>query len=84
MEPEFAEGEVIIIEPSVVVEDGYYVVALHDGEYLFRQLRIQNGRWFLNPLNQQYDVTEIPGVSAIKGRIISKSNGRGRQCKSYL
>jgi SOS-response transcriptional repressor LexA len=84
MEPEFAEGEVIIIEPSVVVEDGCYVVALHDGEYLFRQLRIQNGRWFLNPLNQQYDVAEIPGGSAIKGRIISKSNGRGRQCKSYL
>lgn len=84
MEPEFAEGEVIIIEPSVVVEDGCYVVALHNDEYLFRQLRIEQGRWFLKPLNQQYETMEIPGVSAIKGRIISKSNGRGRQRKSYL
>ncbi len=84
MEPEFAEGEVIIIEPSVVVEDGCYVVALHDGEYLFRQLRIEHNRWFLKPLNHQYETMEIPGVSAIKGRIISKSNGRGRQRKNYL
>jgi SOS-response transcriptional repressor LexA len=84
MEPEFAEGEVIIIEPSVVVEDGCYVVALHSGEYLFRQLRIERDRWFLKPLNQQYETMEIHGVNAIKGRIISKSNGRGRQRKSYL
>ncbi len=84
MEPEFAEGEVIIIEPGVVTEDGCYVVALRDDEYLFRQLRIENGRWFLKPLNQRYETMEIHGVSAIKGRIISKSNGRGRQRKNYL
>lgn len=83
MEPEFTEGEVIIIEPSVLVEDGCYVVALHHGEYFFRQLRIERGRWFLKPLNQQYETMEIPGVSAIKGRIMSKSSGRGRQRKSY-
>ncbi len=84
MEPEFTEGEVIVIEPSVLVEDGCYVVALHEGEYFFRQLRIEHGRWLLRPLNQHYDTMEIPGVNAIKGRIISKSNGRGRQRKSYL
>ncbi len=84
MEPEFAHGEVIIIEPGVSVEDGCFVVALHDGEYIFRQLQITNDRCFLKPLNVNYELVEIPGLEVVKGRIISKSNGRGRQRKSYL
>ncbi len=84
MAPEFREGEIIIVEPSTTVEDACYVVADRDGEYIFRQLKIENGRWFLQPLNNKYQRVEIAGLSAIKGRIISKSNGRGRQRKSYL
>jgi DNA polymerase V len=84
MEPEFKEGEVIIIEPGVVVEDGCYVVAEHDDEFIFRQLKIEDHRWFLRPLNSEYPVLEIDGINAIRGRIISKSSGRGRQCKTYV
>ena len=84
MEPEFTHGEIIIIEPSVLVEDGCYVVAHHDDEYIFRQLKIDNDRWFLKPLNDSYETVEIEGLGCIKGRIISKSNGRGRQRKSYV
>ncbi len=84
MEPEFGHGEVIIIEPGVTVEDGCFVIALHEDEYIFRQLKLENDRCYLKPLNTDYDTVEIPGLDAIKGRIVSKSNGRGRQRKSYL
>ena len=39
MTPEFEDGAIIIIDPAGVVESGCYVLALHDGEYIFRQLR---------------------------------------------
>ena len=84
MEPEFKDGEIIIIEPSVTVEEGCYVIADHNGEYIFRQLMLENNSWYLKPLNKRYETMAIPGLSVIKGRIISKSNGRGRQCKNYL
>jgi len=84
MAPEFTEGEVIIIEPGVLVESGCYVVAEHDDEYYFRQLLIDDGRWLLRPLNDAYPTLEIDGIKSIRGRIISKSNGRGRARKTYL
>jgi phage repressor protein C with HTH and peptisase S24 domain len=84
MEPEFNEGDVLVIEPSVLVDDGCYVVAEHEGEYVFRQLTIEENKWYLKPLNSKYPDLQITGVEAIRGRIISKSNGRGRQRKRYL
>ena len=73
MAPEFAEGTIIIVEPSGVLERGCYVVAQYDDEYLFRQLVISKGRWFLRPLNDRYPTVEIPGAQAIKGRVIQKA-----------
>ena len=84
MEPEFNEGDIIIIEPGVLVDNGCYVVAEHDGEYFFRRLSIEHDKWYLKPLNPDYPAVEIPGRDSIKGRIISKSNSRGRQRKRYL
>lgn len=84
MEPEFNEGDIIIIEPGVHIDDGCYVLAEHEGEYFFRRLSIDNNRWRLEALNPKYPDLQIPGVGAVRGRIISKSNGRGRQRKRYL
>lgn len=84
MEPEFKDGEIIIIEPGVMVEDGCYVIADHEGQYIFRQLILDNKNCYLKPLNEQYETIVIPGINVIRGRIISKSNGRGRQCKNYI
>lgn len=78
MAPEFAEGTIIIVEPTGVLEGGCYVVAQHDDEHLFRQLVITEGRWFLKPLNDRYPTVEIPGPQAIKGRVIQKA-GRNRK-----
>ena len=39
MEPEFASGCIIIVDPTGVAKDGAFVVAEVSGEYLFRTLR---------------------------------------------
>lgn len=84
MEPEFKEGEVIIIEPQVTAEEGAYVIALHENEFLFRQLSLQNNHWYLKPLNNRYPTVMMGNRDSIKGRIISKSSGKARQTQSYL
>lgn len=84
MNPEFEEGEVIVIEPGQCTEPGAFVVALHGGEYVFRQLLVDNQDLFLRALNEEYPILKIEDESQIKGRIISKSSGNGRRRKSYL
>lgn len=84
MAPEFTEGEVIVIEPGSSCETGSYVIALHEDEYVFRMLSIDNDQLYLRPLNTDYPAIKIDYKSQIKGRIISKSSGKGRQIKSYL
>ena len=84
MAPEFAEGTVIIVEPTGVLEGGCYVVAKSNSEYLFRQLIIEKGNWFLKPLNDKYPTVEIPGVEAIKGRVIQKAGKRKKDRQYYL
>ncbi|RMD70583.1 MAG: S24 family peptidase [Gammaproteobacteria bacterium] len=84
MLPEFEEGCIIIVEPSGVLESGCYVVAQHNGEYIFRQLIIEGDRWFLKPLNERYPTLEIPGIGAIKGRVIQKAGKYRKDRKHYL
>ncbi len=82
MAPEFEDGVVIIVEPAGIVESGCYVVAQHDDEYLFRQLIIENQRWYLKPLNARYPTVEITGLEQIRGRVIQKA-ARGRKSRKH-
>lgn len=84
MEPEFKQGEVIIVEPNPIREDGAYVIAFHENEYVFRQLLLVDNKWYLKPLNDDYPTVPLPDSDPIKGRIISRSSGKGRQLRSYL
>ncbi len=84
MEPEFGQGDVIVIEPETNHEDGSYVIAVHQDEYIFRQLVLINDQWHLKPLNDHYPTVKINENDSVKGRIISKSSGKGRQIKTYL
>lgn len=84
MEPEFEDGSIIVIENNVAVEDGCYVLAHHDDEFIFRQLIKTDDRWHLNPLNQNYPAIAINDLSGVRGRIVSKTSSRGRDRKSYL
>ena len=83
MEPEFEHGCVVVIDPDAVVNDGSYVLAMHEGEYIFRQLVIAEARYFLKPLNERYDTLEIPGMGAVHGVIVQKGGRRRKDRKRY-
>ncbi len=85
MEPEFLDGEVILIEPEGLATDGSFVLAQLDGEWIFRQLAKRDGGWRLQALNPAYPATNIPDLDAVKGVIIQKSKpGRRRATKRYV
>lgn len=55
MEPEFKEGEIIIVNPHLQVEPGDYVIFKNDDdEVTFKQLKRYNDIYVLHPLNPSY------------------------------
>lgn len=85
MEPEFREGEIVIIEPAGLAGDGSYVLAQVDEEWIFRQLLKTGGGWRLAPLNAAYPARDIDDLSPVRGVIIQKSvPGRRKLTKRYV
>jgi DNA polymerase V len=85
MEPEFNEGEVILIEPEGLATDGSFVLAKLDDEWIFRQLVRHGAGWRLQALNPAYPAADIAGLDAVKGVIIQKSRpGTRRATKRYV
>jgi SOS-response transcriptional repressor LexA len=84
MEPEFVEGHIIIIEPDGVFKNGSYVLALYQDEYIFRQLVINNERYFLKPLNDNYPTLEIETLELVKGVITQRAGTRRWEHKHYI
>ena len=83
MEPEFNDGCVVVVDPEGVVESGCYVIAMHEGEYIFRQLILEHDRLFLTALNEGYERLEIPGLAAIKGVITQRAGRRRKDRNRY-
>lgn len=84
MAPEFAEGDVIVIEPEGLATDGSYVLAWHGDEWIFRQLAATGERWELRPLNPRYPCIELADLSAVRGVIIQRTTpGRRRSTTRY-
>mgnify|MGYP001478841371 CR=1 FL=1 len=85
MLPEFEDGDIIVVEPEGLASDGSFVVAFHNDEYTFRQLRIKDGRHYLQALNEKYPADEIAGIEAVKGVVIQKKKpGKRKSFKSYV
>jgi DNA polymerase V len=84
MEPEFEDGIIIVIDPTGVIESGRYVLARDEGEYIFRQLIIEDGRYFLKPVNEAYETREVGGLDVVKGVIVQKAGTRRHQRKHYI
>jgi len=83
MEPEFKAGCIIIIDPGHVARDGSYVFAVDNkNEYIFRRLRIHNGRHFLEPINDIYDTIEIQ-FKQIEGVITQRAGKKRTYHKHY-
>ena len=85
MEPEFVEGEIILIEPEGLATDGSFVLARLADEWIFRQLTRYGTGWRLQALNPAYPAADIAGLDAVKGVIIQKSKpGRRKATKRYV
>lgn len=83
MEPEFPDRCIVIIDPAGVIEDGAYVFAKYNDEWIFRRLRIENGQHRLIAENSDYEIHDIPGIEAIYGRIVQRSGNRRKLNKRY-
>ena len=74
MEPEFMEGEVVIIDPTIEASHNKYVVAIATGsqEPTLKQLFIIGQKHYLKPLNDRYPLVEPDGKPTIIGVVVSK------------
>lgn len=85
MAPEFADGDVIIVEPDGLAADGTYVVAWWNGEWTFRQLLRDGAGWRLHCLNPAFGDERIPDLAPVRGVVIQKARpGRRRMLKRYV
>lgn len=84
MAPEFSDGCIIIIDPEGVVSDGSYVMARHDGGYVFRQLFFGEGVFHLRTLQDGHATIEIPSLDAIEGVVIQQATRRRADRKHYV
>ncbi len=84
MLPEFAEGEIIVIEPEGVARHESYVIAFVNEEYIFRQLIQHPEGWMLKPQNAVYPNIPIDSLEVVKGVIILKKKpGKRSEQKAY-
>ena len=86
MEPEFRDGEIIVVEPDGALRDGSFVVASHGGEWIFRQLTGSDAAgWRLRALTPAWPELPLDGLHAVHGVVIQKAlPGRRRASKRYV
>ena len=73
MAPEFADGDVIVVEPDGLATDGAYVVAQVDDGWSLRQLVRGAAGWQLCALDPSCPLRAIDDLASIRGVVIQKS-----------
>ncbi len=84
MEPEFAAGCIIIVDPTGVARDGAFVLAEIDGQYIFRRLERTGEGDRLVALNDGYaPVALTAGLAPVHGVVVQRAGARRRYHKRY-
>lgn len=80
MEPEFKKDCIIIIDASATVTHECYVMALVENGYIFRQLLIEDSKYFIAPLNEAYmhEKREV-SFEALEGVIVQQASSKGKR-----
>ena len=80
MEPEFKKDCIIIIDASATVKHECYVMASVENGYIFRQLLIENDKYFIVPLNEAYmhEKREV-AFEALEGVIVQQASPKGKR-----
>lgn len=85
MAPEFDEGDVIVVEPGGALADGAFVVARHEGEWIFRQLCRAGDGWRLHALNPAWPDLALASLADVRGVVIRKAvPGRRRAGRNTI
>lgn len=87
MEPEFIEGEILVIQMGVPApEDAFVIAEVAKEDFIFRQLkRDPQGGWLLHALNPAYPDMPVSSLEIIKGVVTHKRNARSRKSlKRYV
>lgn len=74
MEPEFNEGEILVIIPDADVNPGEFVVVKSEkGEATLKQLKKYGNTFVLHPLNPRYQDMEVKkGELRVIGKVVKK------------
>ena len=80
MEPEFKKDCIIIIDASATVTHECYVMASVENGYIFRQLLIEDDKYFIAPLNEAYmhEKREV-AFEALEGVIVQQASSKGKR-----
>jgi SOS-response transcriptional repressor LexA len=71
MEPDFKEGDLILVDPDQGSNSGDFVVAANgDHHWTFKQLIRDGSDWYLRPLNPQYQNKLLTADIRIVGKVI--------------
>lgn len=76
MAPEFEDGCIIIVDPGYAPVSGAYLVIEHQGEYIFRQLILAEGKAYLNPLNPRFPPQELTAPYQVVGAVVQCNHGK--------
>ncbi len=83
MAPEFNDGHIVIVDPVMAPASGAFVIADYDGETIFRQYLVQDGRTFLKPLNDAYPTVEVVAALRVRGVVVQRAGRRRSEHKHY-
>jgi SOS-response transcriptional repressor LexA len=75
MEPEYREGDLIIVNPQLEPRAGDDIVAHHDGDVTFKRLKKTGGTVLLSPLNTNYADIIITGKDLKNYRVVGVVEG---------
>ena len=79
MEPEFKEGEIVIVNPNLEAKPNDYVIVKNcEEEASLKQLKRYGNRWIFHPLNPKYEDLELKrGEFRIVGKVAEKQKKYG-------
>lgn len=72
MEPEFKQGEIIVVDADAAWDSGDFVLVRNEGEVTFKQIKKYRDVWVLRSLNPNYQDIEMTQDHVIVGRVIRK------------
>jgi SOS-response transcriptional repressor LexA len=82
MSPEFSENCIIIIDPSMPIHNGAYVIIDFSDELYFRQYFEENGKKLIKPINSLYEEIELNEDFEYRGCIVQQKQ-RGQKALHY-